>query len=27
VIVGVQVNLNIASGPGEWSPLVAITVH
>jgi hypothetical protein len=26
-IVGVQVNLNVASGPGEWSPMVAITVH
>ena len=26
-IVGVQVNLNVAAGPGEWSPMVAITVH
>jgi hypothetical protein len=26
-IVGVQVNLNIATGPGEWSPMVAIQVH
>jgi hypothetical protein len=26
-IVGVQVNLNIATGPGEWSPMVAILVH
>jgi hypothetical protein len=26
-LVGVQVNLNLADGPGEWSPLVAITVH
>ena len=27
VTVGVQVNLNIAGGPGEWSPMVAILVH
>jgi hypothetical protein len=27
VTAGVQVNLNLASGPSEWSPLVAITVH
>jgi hypothetical protein len=27
VTVGVQVNLNIADGPGEWSPMVAIVVH
>jgi hypothetical protein len=26
-VVGVQVNLNIATGPGEWSPMVAIVVH
>jgi hypothetical protein len=26
-VVGVQVNLNIATGPGEWSPMVAILVH
>jgi hypothetical protein len=26
-VVGVQVNLNIATGPGEWSPMVAIIAH
>lgn len=26
-LVGVEVNLNVAAGPGKWSPTVAITVH
>jgi hypothetical protein len=26
-IIGVQVNLNTATGPGEWSPMVAIVAH
>ena len=25
--VGVRVNLNIGTGPGEWSPMVSIQVH
>ena len=26
-MVGVRVNLNIGTGPGEWSPMVSIQVH
>ena len=26
-MVGVRVNLNISTGPGEWSPMVSIQVH
>ena len=26
-MVGVRVNLNISTGPGEWSPMVSIPVH
>jgi hypothetical protein len=26
-LVGVRVNLNIGTGPGEWSPMVSIQVH